>query len=366
MAPPLEISIPSTILSSDPTSKPYTLYNLTLRLPLRTFVLQKRYSDFLTLHNSLTSQVSSAPPAPLPSKSWFKSTAKSPELTEERRAGLEKYLRAIAESPDKQWRETSVWRAFLNLPNTGGSGGSVKSELVAQSQRGPVGQGEAAKDPTVWLDIHRELKGCLHDARLALGRRDSANSVSAQHEAGASAKRALVKAGGLLRDLEEGLKGGEKDLGAGEVRRRKDLLGSARVEKDGLEKLATSLAVKAQSSASSSSSAAPASTQDKTSLFGPNVTRPTGRVLGGPPIPETDKTRELDNEGVLQLQKQLMKDQDLDVEELGKIVRRQKEMGMAIHGELEYQNELLKTVDENADRVAKKVEVAKKRIGKIR
>lgn len=242
----------------------------------------------------------------------------------------------------------------------------MKSELVAQSQRGAGGQGEAARDPTVWLDLHRELKGCLHDARLALGRRDGASSVSAQHEAGASAKRSLVKAGGLLRDLEEGLKGGEKDLGAGEVRRRKDLLGSARVEKDGLEKLAVSLAVKAQgSSAASSSSNLPASAQDKSSLFGPNVARPTGRVLGGPPIPETDKTRELDNEGVLQLQKQLMQDQDLDVEELGKIVRRQKEMGMAIHGELEYQNELLKTVDENVDRVAKKVDIAKKRIGKI-
>ena len=243
----------------------------------------------------------------------------------------------------------------------------MKGELVAQSQRGAGGQGEAAKDPTVWLDLHRELKGCLHDARLALGRRDGANSVSAQHEAGASAKRSLVKAGGLLRDLEEGLKGGEKDLGAGEVRRRRDLLGSARVEKDGLEKLAVSLAVKAQgsSAASGSSSNLPASAQDKSSLFGPNVARPTGRVLGGPPIPETDKTRQLDNEGVLQLQKQLMKDQDLDVEELGKIVRRQKEMGMAIHGELEYQIELLKTVDENADRVAKKVDIAKKRIGNI-
>jgi len=366
MAPPVEISIPSTILSTDPSSKPYTLYNLTLRLPLRTFVLQKRYSEFLTLHNSLTSQTSSLPPAPLPGKSWFKSTAKSPELTEERRAGLEKYLRAIAESPDKQWRETSVWRAFLNLPSSGGSGGSVKSELVAQSQRGAGGQGEAAKDPTVWLDLHRELKGCLHDARLALGRRGGASSVSAQHEAGAGAKRALVKAGGLLRDLEEGLKGGEKELGAGEVRRRRDLLGSARVEKDGLEKLAVSLAVKAQSASTASSSTATlASTQDKSSLFGPNVARPAGRVLGGPPIPETDKTRELDNEGVSQLQRQLMKDQDLDVEELGKIVRRQKEMGMAIHGELEYQNELLKTVDENVDRVAKKVDIAKKRVGKI-
>lgn len=239
---------------------------------------------------------------------------------------------------------------------------------MAQSQRGPGGQGEAARDPQVWLDLHREMKGSLHDARLALGRRDGAKSVSAQHEAGAQAKRALVKAGGLLRDLDEGLKAGEKDLGAGEVRRRRDLLGSAKVERDGLEKLAVSLAVKSQTagtSGSNSGSGVAATQGDKSALFGPNVARPAGRVLGGPPVPETDKTRQLDNEGVLQLQKQMMEDQDLDVEELGKIVRRQKEMSMTIRDEVEYQNEMLKHVDENVDRVAKKVDIAKKRIGKI-
>ena len=151
------------------------------------------------------------------------------------------------------------------------------------------------------------------------------------------------------------------EVGGVELRRRRDLLASAKVERDGLEKLAVSLAVKSQSNEKGGGAAAQ---QDKNALFGPNVTRPGGRVLGAP-VPETDKTRQLDNEGVLQLQRQLMEDQDVDVEELGKIVRRQREMGMAIQGELDYQNELLKHVDENADRVAKKVEVAKKRIGKI-
>ena len=65
------------------------------------------------------------------------------------------------------------------------------------------------------------------------------------------------------------------------------------------------------------------------------------------------------------LQKQMMENQDLDVEELGKIVRRQREMGLAIHGELEQQNEMLKRVDEDVDRVSRKLGVAKKRIGKI-
>ena len=40
MVPPLEISIPSAILA-DSTEKPYTIYNITLRLPLRTFETKK-------------------------------------------------------------------------------------------------------------------------------------------------------------------------------------------------------------------------------------------------------------------------------------------------------------------------------------
>ncbi|KAH6720070.1 Phox homologous domain-containing protein [Leptodontidium sp. MPI-SDFR-AT-0119] len=373
MAPPLEITIPSTILSSDQNTKPYTLYNISLRLPLRTFVVQKRYSDFSALHTQLTSLVSTPPPAPLPAKSWFKSTASSPELTETRRAGLEAYLQAIAESPDKRWRETSVWRSFLNLPSSSsGSGSSARNELVQANQRlGIVGAGQVASDPGVWLDLHREMKGQLHDARLFLGRRDGATTPQAQHEAGANAKRCLVKAGGLLGNLEDGLRimsesekrGTEGKVGAGELRRRRDLLGSAKVEKEGLEKLAVSLAVKGQHKGSGSGNAA-ATQQDKSALFGPNVSRPSGRVLGAP-VPETDKTRELDNEGVVQLQKQMMQDQDLDVEELAKIVRRQKEMGLAIHGELELQNEMLKRVDEDVDRVGRKIEVAKKRVGRI-
>ncbi|KAH6681861.1 hypothetical protein B0J14DRAFT_623645 [Halenospora varia] len=383
MAPPLEISIPSTILSSDPSQKPYTLYNITLRLPLRTFVVQKRYSDFSTLHTALTSTVSSPPPAPLPGKSWFSSTVKSEELTETRRKGLEEYLRAIAEGPDRRWRETSVWRGFLNLPSSsGGSASSARNELVAARNRGSLGgqagqAGQVAGDPGIWLDLHREMKGQLHDARLFLGKRDGAGTAQGQHEAGANAKRCLVKASGILGNLEEGLKimsEGEKrgtagvgGLGAGELRRRRDLLGSARVERDGLEKLAVSLAVKSQSSSTnlnSSGGGAAATQQDKSALFGPSVSRPPGRVLGAP-IPETDKTRELDNEGVLMLQKQLMQDQDVDVDELAKIVRRQKEMGLAIHGELELQNEMLRRVDDTVGRVKGKIDVARKRAAKI-
>lgn len=263
-----------------------------------------------------------------------------------------------------------MWRSFLNLPSSsGGSASSARGELVAANQRRGSSFGQAAADPQVWLDVHREMKGLLREGRLFLGKRDGATTAQAQYEAGADAKRFLVKAGSLLKGLEEGLKGmegmdrrGEDKVGAGELRRRRDLLSSAKVEREGLEKLAVSLAGKNQGG--SSNGAAAVTQQDKSNLFGPGVSRPSGRVLGAP-VPETERTRELDNEGVLQLQRQMMNDQDLDVAELTKVVRRQKEMGLAIQGELELQNEMLARVDVDAERVQKKIDVAKKRVGKI-
>jgi regulator of vacuolar morphogenesis len=99
--------------------------------------------------------------------------------------------------------------------------------------------------------------------------------------------------------------------------------------------------------------------QDKEALIGnkPKV----GRILGK----ETDKTRELDNQGVLQLQKQIMENQDLGIDELRKIVARQKELGIAIHNELQIQNEMLNMVDEDVDRVKRKVDIGKRRVGAI-
>ncbi|KAK3332558.1 hypothetical protein B0T19DRAFT_398314 [Cercophora scortea] len=341
MAPPAEISIPTTSLST-PTdgSKPYTLYNITLRLPLRSFVVQKRYSDFLALHQTLVSLVGSPPPAPLPSKSWFKSTVSSPELTEDRRASLERYLRAIAEPPDRRWRDTSAWRAFLNLPSSSTTHSAASASGVSiGAGRVPPAIGlrdanlAAASDPGTWLDLHREMKGALHEARVALGRRDSARENSAKVEAGAAAKRA--------------------------------------VERDGLDKLSSSLAAAGTAGSGGARHTGVASQSDRVALMGgagagvgssAAGARPGGRVLGAP-LPETERTRELDNTGLLQLQRDTMREQDEDVEALARIVRRQKEMGMAIHDEVNRHVDMLNRVNEDADVVGRKLGVAKERDG---
>jgi regulator of vacuolar morphogenesis len=361
MAPQIEISIPNTTVSA--TSKPYTIYNITLRLPLRSFTVQKRYSDFLTLHTCLSDQVGAPPPTTLPAKSWFSRIVSNPDLTEGRRKSLETYLRTINESDDARWRSCSAWRAFLNLPSSYASQTSSKAAALHSVISGPGAGGAPITDPSLWLDVHRDVKVQLRDARLNLTNRDQADSPQKQHEASAAAKSCLVKAGTMITALEEGLKsnqGGKNEgwgsgkLADGEIRRRRDLIASAKKEKEGLDNLLSAMAQK------SKLDSAVASIQEKQNLVG---TKPKsgGRILGK----ETAETKELDNSGVLQLQKQKMADQDTDVDELRKIVARQKELGIAINQELEVQNEMLRMVDEDVDRVHGKINIAKKRIDKI-
>ncbi|KAL4892991.1 hypothetical protein BDV59DRAFT_193496 [Aspergillus ambiguus] len=370
-----------------PTSPPYTVYNITLRLPLRSFTVAKRYSDFASFHATLTNQTNAAPPVPLPSKSWFSNTVSNASLREERRQGLEAYLRAINDAGDSRWRNSPAWRAFLNLPSAAtasanGNGSTISARLhAAITEPGnPAGTHSPITDPTLWLDCYRDMKSHLHDARLHLTRRDQETTPQKQHESSAKAKSSLVRAGSLISALDDGLKHlgdssngrtqspsaagrngdgrrGGSSLGEGELRRRKDLVINARKEKDGLEDLLNAMAAKSRVDK------AVASIQDKEALVGGagRKSARSGRVLGK----ETERTRELDNQGVLQLQRQTMEEQDQSVEELMKIVNRQKELGIAINAELEIQNELLKLTDEDADRLQKKVDIGKKRIGKI-
>ncbi|KAE8350803.1 hypothetical protein BDV28DRAFT_159298 [Aspergillus coremiiformis] len=381
MATNLEITIPTTSLS--PTTPPYTVYNLTLRLPLRSFTIAKRYSDFIDFHKTLLSQTAVPPPAPLPSKTWFTSTVSNATLREDRRQALESYLQAINNADDSRWRNSPAWRAFLNLPSAANTSHTSTRLHAAITDPGSVtGSNRPITDPTLWLDVYRDMKSHLHDARLHLTRRDQETTPQRQHESSARAKSSLVRAGGLIAALEEGVRflaeagnraqspgdgsgssrrgwglGGSGELGDGELRRRKDLLINARKEKEGLEDLLNAMAAKSRVDS------AVASVQDKEALVGSASRKParSGRVLGK----ETERTRELDNQGVLQLQRQTMEEQDQSVEELLKIVRRQKELGIAINEEVEVQNALLSMANEDAERVHRKIEIGKKRMGRI-
>ncbi|KAI6902577.1 hypothetical protein D0869_03433 [Hortaea werneckii] len=376
MAPALGISIPTASTATPAEGKPFTQYHVVLQLPLRKHEIKKRYTDFTNLHDALVSQTNQAPPAPLPPKSWLRRTVNNESLTEERRQGLEKYLKSIVEADDARWRSSSAWRSFLNLPsgnNTLSTNGSLTG-TTSQKQQGIA-------DPNQWLEVHRDLKTQVQTARQQLKQREAATTAQQQHSLAAEAKASLVRAATSIAQLDEGLRrisaaskgdeagwGGSSKLGEGEIRRRRDLLGAARKEVEGLEGVLRSMASKSAgtSSGAATQTGAVASAGDKDALWkGTEAAKPKGRVLGGP-LKEKERTRELDNSGVLQLQQQIMEEQDEDVLSLGKTVAKLKDMGILIHEELEVQNAMLGMVEEDTGRVQNKIDVARSRIKKIR
>ncbi|CAO2653362.1 Nn.00g027730.m01.CDS01 [Neocucurbitaria sp. VM-36] len=377
---PLKISIPTAHDQSPEHGKPYTEYTIRVEhaFPRAATGVKKRYSDFSTLDASLRSDVGSAPPAALPPKSWLGgflglgNTAGSPEAIEKRKKGLEEYLRAIEGAEDGRWRVSKAYREFLELDDKDG-------KKVAGFPGSQFGK-DRVRDSSDWLDKHSDLKSSLQDARRWLTAREQATAATAQHEAAAKAKSSLVRAGTLISALDEGLGrlsgsssdewSGEK-LGEGEIRRRRDMISGLRKERDGLESVLNSMAVKAAISGSGSSStpstsSAAVTESQKAGLFKGASKPSSGRRVLGAPAQETDKTRELDNEGVLQLQKQIIQDQDEDLVDLTTVVRRMREMGVQINTEIVEQNALLGLLDEDVERVDGKIKIAKKRVDKIR
>ncbi|KAF2637302.1 hypothetical protein P280DRAFT_114452 [Massarina eburnea CBS 473.64] len=370
---PLRISIPAAHTDTN-NGKEFTAYEIRIEhpFPRATTTLRKRYSDFALLDTALRSEAGSTPPSVLPAKSWFGGslgklgigcTLGSPELIERRRQGLERYLKAIETSEDGRWRVCKAYKTFLNLGDR-----DKKMANVPGSQFGK----DRVTDSTDWLDKYSDVKSNLQDARKFLTQREQATAATAQHEAGANAKKGLVRAGALLSALDEGLSrlggtggdewSGEK-LGEGEVRRRRDLISTSRKERDGLESVLNTMVVKAAVSGSSVSAAV--TNEQKAGLFS-RANQPTGRRVLGAPVQETERTRELDNEGVLQLQRQIVSEQDKDLVDLTTVVQRMKEMGVQINQEIVEQNAMLGLFGEDVERVDGKMKIARKRIDKIK
>ncbi|KAF3928971.1 Syntaxin-52 [Dactylella cylindrospora] len=344
-----QISIPS--FTTEALPKPHTVYIISIRLPLRSFSLKKRYSDFTQLHADLTSAVGIGPPASIPPKTFFRSTVSDTDLAEERRKALEQYLLAIQSAQDSRWRDSPPWRQFLTISSST-SNHETSQSAVLSSHLNPLGP-DSLKDPVLWLDTYREMKGSLQDARSEISRRDQSFSTVDQHDASAAAKKALTKVSILLDGLEKGLgliskNSGSGLLGDGEIRRRKDLLTSGVKERDALDALANNVSTKKLYG----EHRLPEATVVGTALR-PNPgrvqNRSVGRVLGAP-MPETEHTRQLDNSGVLQLQQEIMRTQDEGLEMLLKAVGRQKQLGLEIGNELDDQNEFLDELGDDVDR----------------
>ncbi|KAK9453828.1 hypothetical protein V1511DRAFT_44502 [Dipodascopsis uninucleata] len=372
-----EVEITILSVSTNPIPKPHTVYHVQLRLPTRSYTVMKRYSEFAKLVSDLEDAVGDNIPFKLPRKKLFGSSVNDNELIEERRFGLEKFLKDINKSSDARWRLTDVWRDFLGLSDGGRPYAPGKSSLLSSSSFSSsaliTSSGKNISDPVAWLDTLHEVKTSLHEARRCLSDRDvlstsdgMRNGVSESYSAAAEAKKNLVQCGSKIAMLERGLRELANTIGDGEIRRRTDMLNMVRKEREGLEALASTVSRRPQQSQVASSDDNP----ERSALFTGgkgvlnSVANSAKRVLG--PITETAETRPLDNRGLLNLQMNKMEEQDEVLLEFSKILARQKQIGIEINDELELQNEMLRMLDEDVESSDARLNRAGKKLQKIK
>ena len=339
----------------------------------------RRYSEFTDLHTELTKSVGAPPPSALPPKHAFAMlrSPKNEALLEERRAGLEAYLRAIVSAKDSRWLDTFAFHDFLGIP-------IGKHPAIGDLASGSSGDSAGGTQFTssTWLDEHMDLQARVRDIRADVNRRDAfaeRGDVGGAHATNVQAKKklagVLTRVGALVTGLDALRVRGATGMSDGEMQRRTDMV--ARLQDD-CEKLAKMLTVASRlAAAARTTSAARDATagSDRAALLGggsgggaePVVSsKPIARVFGVPPPPkETDETRPLDDHGVFQLQQTKMDQQDAQLGQLTAILQRQKQLGNAINNELAQHIELLDGLSNDMDRVGGKLTSAKKQLNRL-
>lgn len=351
------LSVPSfTRITAKPD--PHVTFTIAVSLPARSYSVQQRYSAFDYLHQKLTATCGAPPPAPLPPKhpgSWLLSPLKagrelSDEQLEERREGLERWLRAILSDRDPRWRDSRAFKEFLAAPPDG-----------------QVGASERKWSATTWTAEHHALEEEARQLRSLLDKRDAqllANSAAA-HATAKEAKTKLVdlvrRLGDLARALETLAKDGMTD---GELQRRSGAVQRLQGE---VEELGTKAGTAPRiGSGRKADVVEPTSSARNALLPGASTKQPT-RVLGAAAAAslETPETRPLDNGGILQLQQQYMDDQDTKLEALTAALRRQRHLGEMINSELALQEDILDQLETGTDRVQGKMKVAQKQMKRL-
>jgi regulator of vacuolar morphogenesis len=342
--------------------KPHVVYRIEIQANVRSWQMWRRYSEFVDLHTELTKSTGSTPPAALPPKhslSIFRSKD-DPKLTEERRSGLETYLRAILSAKDDRWRESFVFRDFLGVPvgkDVGSAGGGSYSGQQFTSSS--------------WLDEHTDLQNSLRDIRAEINKRDALSDrgdVSGAHTTNVQAKKRLAGVFSRVGALGKGIETlGIAGMAEGELRRRTDMVSRLQDECEALAKMVSVARNTSKLYAMGEPNKAPET--DRAALMGgigATGSNKPRRVFGQQlPAQETEETRPLDDAGIMQLQAQKMDQQDEQVAGLSAILHRQKQLGLAISNEIREQIDLLDDLNNEVDRVGGKLTGAKKQLNRL-
>ncbi|KAJ1978302.1 hypothetical protein H4R34_003254 [Dimargaris verticillata] len=479
-------------------------YQVVVQAAVKSWAIWRRYSDFEALHKALGAQCPHlpAPPESLPPKSWPQlawdlgitnlsskmwtglvgpplpgdtkaayGPAGYPELPiddrirpklEERRQGLQRYLRAILATPEPGWRESGPWHRFLEVPEVRYGTRGMQRAPKGSSSRPPSAsdgastQGAHNYQPNLatrdvngatwtaqsWVDELRDLTVLNREIRSLLVKRDlgaSRNEVSIVHQCTLRAKQLLAEGNNRGVALEQalGMLTAAKRLSPGESRRRQDALVAWRDEANLLNRLVTgggssggnshsivnsgpneslwdqgdsvqctsgspqrAASVRSSRDASSHGQAHPsvaavARARVDASASPPSLSTPSAspssnsnlhkhqlltsrqstRIFGkaaqlassrSAKPQETEETKAYSNTDLLTLQTERMKSQDDQVLQFSSILRRQREVGLAIGQELDIHNQLLGEFSEDLDRTGNKLNNARKQLNRIK
>jgi regulator of vacuolar morphogenesis len=283
-------------------------YNIQVSFERTTFNVKKRYSDFVEFVVSIENEMGEKAPVDLPAKKWIGS--KSREFLDDRRRGLELFLRAIVKRDE--WRDSLALMSFLEIS------AHIKNETS-----------QAAKARGDWIKLTSEANSLVQQI--------SKQTSSAER------RRLSVLANARIKDLERILSA-DNALGDGEYRRRRDII----------QKLNQSLR-------ESVSSPNPQPTPATYSNSSTPSRSSSPRVLGG----ETERTRQVNNAGLMTIQKNDMEEQDKVIDNLREMISRQRTLGLSINEELAHHNQLLDEMDTDTHSVNAHLNQAKRRTGKL-
>jgi syntaxin of plants SYP5 len=105
--------------------------------------------------------------------------------------------------------------------------------------------------------------------------------------------------------------------------------------------------------------------QDRASLLSGVPAGGGTSTSGRPPGGETERTAELDNEGILRLQRQVMEEQDASLGSLSKTINSTKNIALAINDELSLQVRLLDDLDEDVRVTHSRMQAATQRVAAV-
>jgi len=283
------------------------------------------------------------------------------KVLEERKEGLEQYLRAIISAKDDKWRDHFAFRDFLGIP-VGRLGSTTQNISPTQFTL------------SSWLDEHLDIQARLRDIWADINKRDALSDrgdVAASHKSNVNAKTKLA---GLLSRIETLGKGLEllalAGMNQGELQRRTDMVSRLQDDCEKLGKVVTvarhTSAVARATTAGGTAALNPAPESDREALLGfKDPSKPVRRVFGASEPQETDVTRPLDNVGLMGLQQTQIQQQDQQLSALSTILQRQRQLGEAINNELHEQNELLDGLSNDVDLVSGKLRRTNRELNRL-